>query len=309
MSENETNIPNDVPTPQVSTPPSGETPSIDINSTVRVGDSEVAISDLISGYKQVGDLKEYQKNASLLVRGGSMDPNERVGAMKYILEKEGYSPAQIDAQIQASQEVYDTAYEEEEGYEEPMTEQNETPPAPTNVDPEARAEIDKVRYQNNQMMVDMLKTNLNSSMDKTMGSNPNIKTLLDKSKQLAGEEGFKERSDNIRSEVQRIAMEGMRSRRNRGEKFDKSWFDQETTKAADSVYQRIRSVIGDPDKIQRAPETASDFEQFTSKPPVPAPTFEKGDNMGSASDKARDFTVDTLSRIAGDLSAGGESRI
>tara|TARA_R100000664_G_C2744931_1_gene132846 strand:+ start:664 stop:1590 length:927 start_codon:yes stop_codon:yes gene_type:complete len=308
MSENETMQP-DVPTPEVNTPQSsGETPVVDINSTVRVGDTEVPISELVSGYQKVAGLEKYKENASRLVRGGAMSPDERIASMKYILETEGYTPAQIEAQVRASQEVYDEAYDDE-GYEEPMPEPNEAPAPPPNIDQEARAEIDRVRHQNNQMMVENLKRDLNESMTKTMGSNANIRTLLDKSKQLAGEEGFDERAANIRSEVQRIAMEGMRTRRNRGESFDKSWFDQETTKAADAVYQRIRSVIGDPDKIQRAPETASDLEQFISKPPVAAPTFEKGDNMGSATDKARDFTVDTLSRIANDLSAGGESRI
>ena len=57
MSENET-MQTDVPTPEVNTPQSsGETPVVDINSTVRVGDNEVPISELVSGYQKVAGLE------------------------------------------------------------------------------------------------------------------------------------------------------------------------------------------------------------------------------------------------------------
>ena len=289
-------------------------PTIDVNATVKVGDSEVPISELVNGYQKLGSLEEYQKNASMLVRGTGSNSEERNSAMRYVLEAEGYSPAQIESHIQATQNFYDQESQEQQETssmeENTPTPQEQAPEGQSPViDEAAREEIERVRSQNNQMMVDMLNRDLQDSMQRVMGSNENIRTLLDKSKQLAGEEGFDERRANIESEVQRIAMEGMRSRRNRGEKFDKSWFDQETTKAADMVYQRVRSVIGDPDKIQRAPETVSEFDSFISKPPAPDPKWEKGDNMGTASNKARDFTVDTLSRIAGDMSSGGNSRL
>jgi hypothetical protein len=307
-----------VPTPETPTSSqpeatSGETPTVSVDSTVRIGDKDIPISDLVNGYQKLGNLEEYKKNASVLVRGTPMSQDDRNKAMRFILEQEGYAPSQIDEQLRTTDALYES---DEEGYDygeeednEQMTNENQQPEASPNVDPAAREEIERVRDQSNKMMVDMLKRDLTDSMNYTMTTNQSVKTLLDKSKQLAGEDGYVERESNIRSEIQRIAMENMRSRRNRGEKFDKSWFNQETDKAADSVYQRIRSVIGDPDKIQRAPETASETEQFFSKPPVPAPKFEAGDNMGTATDKAHDFTVDTLSRLANDLSAGGDSRI
>ena len=302
-----------VPTPEIATqePASTEVPVVDVNSTVKVGDQEVPVSELVSGYQKLGDLEEYRKNASMLVKNTPMSPEDRNKAMRYILEKEGYAPSQIDEQLRATQAMYDTDnnMEENEAYSESPAPEELSPEQPVNVDEAARDEIMKMKQQNNKMQVDMLKRDLTDSMQRVMGSNDSVRKLFDKSKELAGEEGFAERAAGIRSEIQRIALENMRSRRNTGERFDKSWFDQETNKAADTVYQRIRSVIGDPDKIQRAPETASDVESFISKPPVAAPTYERGDNMGSATDKSHDFTVDALSRLAADLGMGGESRI
>jgi hypothetical protein len=304
-----------VPTPETNTQetPNAETPALDVNTTVKVGDQEVPVSELVSGYQKLGDLEEYKKNASMLVKNTPMSPEDRNKAMRYILEKEGYAPSQIDEQLRATQAMYDTDEQNEpnEQYEEPQyaPEPQATPESPSGVDEEARDEIARMKQQNNKLQVDMLKRDLGESMQRVMNSNDSVRKLFDKSKELAGEEGFAERAAGIQSEIQRIALENMRSRRNSGERFDKSWFDQETNKAADTVYQRIRSVIGDPDKIQRAPETASDVESFISKPPVADPTYERGDNMGTSTDKSHDFTVDALSRLAADLGMGGESRI
>ena len=74
------------------------------------------------------------------------------------------------------------------------------------------------------------------------------------------------------------------------------------------MYDKFRSVIGDPDKIQRSPETATDSDSLFNKPPVEPPKFEKGDSMGDINVKTREWTLDTLLRGARDGSSGGESK-
>lgn len=297
------------PTPQAPAPTQEATPSsppsIDLNTTVKVDGHEVPLADVIDGFRHAGSLAEYRQHASSLMNPETLAPQEREHSMRYLLSAEGYSPTQIEEHIEASR----TAYEGMEDMEADVDPgQQSQAPLPTE-DEAARNQIAKVQHQQNKMVVDMLKKDLDGTLDRVMEQNPTVQNLLNKSRQLAGEEGFGERQVGIRQEIQRVTLDLMRQRRNRGERFDKSWFDQETSKAADTVYQRIRSVIGDPDKVQRAPETASGTDHFRSTPPVPTPTFESGDNMGTATDKAHDFTVDTLSRLALDLSAGGESRI
>jgi len=288
------------------------TPSMDLNSTVEVNGKQVPVSELISQAGQVDELKSFRSAASALMKGDTLPPVERENAMRHLLSAEGYSPAQIENYIVDSRELYEPSGEEryEERMDYPENEAQAPAPAPApNVDEGARQQLEDMQRQNNQMQVDMLKTNLTNAMDKTMASNASIHTLMGKSKELAGEEGYASRVQGIKDEVQRIALDSMRQRRSRGEKFDKAWFDEETNKAADTVYQRIRSVIGDPDKIQRAPETASDAERFISKPPVATPQYEAGDNMGTVTDKSHDFTVDALSRLSADLGLGGDSKI
>ena len=282
MTENQVPVPvqvqeqepqNAVPPTETSTPtpPSG----VDINSKVDVGGEEIPVSELVSNYGKVQELENYKRAASALMKGPSIPPEDRETAMRHLLSAEGYTPGQVESYISEARDYYEQGEDYVEDTETSMEENNtnnEGPPA--SVDEDARRQIDAMQKQNSQMMVDMLRSDLSSSMEKTMASNKSIKTLVEKSMELAGSENVATRISGIRDEVQRIALDSMRERRSRGEKFDKAWFDQETGKAADTVYQRIRSVIGDPDKIQRAPETASDAESFISKPPVPAPKFE-----------------------------------
>ena len=291
------------PTPETQAVNTDSPGVVDVNSKVEVGGKEVPIADLMSAYGKVNDLENYKRAASAVMKGDQVPEQDRESAMRYLMQSEGYTPAQIDEYISEAKQMYDQPVDNN------MEQPQETPQSQPTVDEDARRQLDAMQKQNSQMMVDMLKTDLSNSMERTMSSNPQIQTLINKSKQLNGEDDISSRISSIRDEVQRMAVENMRQRRSRGEKFDKSWFDQETNKAADTVYQRIRSVIGDPDKIQRAPETASSVESFMAKPAVPAPNFEMGDRVGDVHSKAHDFTVDQLSRLAGDLAQGGETRI
>lgn len=301
MAENETPTPQQAaPTPEVATPPSGEQSpaSINLDSKITFEGKEVSVGDLIKENQRISGLEEYQQNARTLMAGEQSSLDQRESAMRYLLSKEGYSPDQIETHIQTARGMMDT----------PETPQESPAPGPQ-PNPQDEARIRQMEDQQNRMNVDMLRRDLDTAVQGVMGSNDKIKTLIEKSKQLAGDEGLEGRISNIRDEVKRATMDNLRARKSRGERFDNSWFNQETNKAADAVYERIRSVIGDPDKIQRAPETASDADSFVNKPPVAEPTFEKGDNPGTALNKSHDWTVDTLSRLADDVSQGGESRL
>jgi len=103
-------------------------------------------------------------------------------------------------------------------------------------------------------------------------------------------------------------MDNLKKRRASGETFNANWFDEEAGKATKFVYDKFRSVIGDPDKIQRSPETATDSDSLFNKPPVDPPEFEKGDDMGALSVKSHDWTLDTLLRGAREGASGGKSK-
>jgi hypothetical protein len=302
MAENET--PMETPTPQTGVPPtptSGETSpppqGLNLDSKITFDGKEVSVGDLINENRKISDLEEYQKNATTLMGGTDVPQEKRESAMRYLLSREGYLPDQIEAHIaEARKMTMDQQPDQQQA-------------APQQDFSQERARIAEMERQQTKMSVELLKKDLDTAVGRVMEDNPKIKTLVEKSKQLGGEEGLEQRIRGIREEVRRSTMDNMRTRKSRGETFDNSWFIQETTKAADAVYERIRSVIGDPDKIQRAPETASEADSFVNKPPVADPIFERGDNMGTASTKSHDFTTDTLARLADDIGRGGQSKI
>ena len=149
---------------------------------------------------------------------------------------------------------------------------------------------------------EMMKKELNSALDKTMNSHESIAKLM------GLESGGDNRKEVLRHEVEASMLDSLRRRRTAGENFNPSWFAEEAGKAAKSVYDKFSSVIGDPDKIQRAPETATENDSLFNKPPVDPPSYQKGDSMGDINNKAREWTLDTLLRSANDGATGGESK-
>lgn len=303
MAENETPQQEQTmtPTPEAQAPPPIQPAALNLDSKVTFDGKEVSVGELIQQNQRIGDLEEYQENASRLMTNDTPVP-ERENAMRYMMSKQGYSSDQIEQHIITTREMTSDMNQE----------QQPTPNSPNETEQafaRERARLADMESRQSRMGVDMLRRDLESAVSDTMGNNTKMQTLLRRSKELVGDEGYDQRVESIQEEVRRTTMNNLQSRKSRGETFDNSWFIQETNKAADAVYERIRSVIGDPDKIQRAPETASETDSFVNNPPVPLPTFEKGDNMGSATTKSHDWTSDTLSRLALDVSQGGESKI
>jgi len=303
MSEETTNVnAPEVPTPQVQEQTPAPPAEINLDSKITFEGKEVSVNDLIQQSREVENLREYRENATTLMQGENVPEEKREKAMRYLLSQEGYASNQIEDYINAARQ-------------QTMTPENTTPdnapemPQQNQINEQEQRRISEMEQRQNKLGVEMMRRDLDSAVERTMSDNPRIQSLIAKSKELVGDADIEDRINNIRDEVRRSTMDSMRNRKSRGETFDNSWFNQETDKAADAVFERIRSVIGDPDKIQRAPETASDADSFVNKPPVAEPTFEKGDNMGTATTKSHDWTVDALARLADETSQGGESRL
>ena len=294
------NIESQVPEPQATEAPAPAPAEVNLDSKITFDGKEVSVSELIEQNREVDRLREYRENATALMQGDNVPTEKREQAMRYLLAQEGYASSQIEEYIQATREASMPPQENQIP---------ENPQQPQQMSQEDRLRMAELESRQARLNVEMMKRDLDTAVENTMAHNPRIRALVNKSKELNGDEGADSRIDSIREEVRRATMDQMRQRKSSGERFDNTWFNQETEKAADAVYERIRSVIGDPDKIQRAPETASDADSFVNTPPVAAPNFEKGDNMGSAQTKSHDWTVDALSRLAQDASDGGETKL
>lgn len=305
-----------MPEENVETPEAVETetqPTIDLDSTVKVDGEEISIKDLITARDEAVKIKEYNEHAKTLISPSGSDTETRETAVRYLMNQEGYSPEDINEYINWSNQVQE---------ETPM----EQPPMPAEIpedikdNPEAQQEYDRqqkeqaaywqreqdteriaqVEERQQRLGTEMMKKEMEIALSKTMDSNEEIKKLM------GIDSGGENRQEVLRSEVELAMMSGLRSRRAAGENFNQEWFAEEAGKAAQTVYDKFRSVIGDPDKIQRSPETATDSDSLFNQPPVEPPKYERGDSMGDINVKTREWTLDTLLRGMND--SGGESK-
>mgnify|MGYP006399626809 FL=1 len=234
------------------------------------------------------------------------------------MSQEGYSPQDIDEYVNWTKEATQDQVSAE-GYEQPSYEQ----PYQQSVEYDPNEEAKQIQYYQEQAMMqeqekqrltevenkqsrlgaDMMKRELDNSLNRVFESNEGIKKLMDVQE---GEDN--NRREILHKEVETAMMDNLKRRRAAGESFNDRWFDEEAGNAAKFVYDKFRSVIGDPDKIQRSPETATDSDSLFNKPPVEPPKYERGDDMGSLTVKSHDWTLDTLIRGAREDAAGGESK-
>lgn len=295
-------------------------PAINLDSTVKVDGEEISVRDLISARDEAVQLKEYNRHAQTLISPKGSDDLSRENAVRYLMTQEGYTSQDIEEYItwtnqepEAPQEQPVTQPESELEFQ---TEESYDPDQLLLQQQQEQYRIQQEQYMQEQeqqrlnqiedrqqrLGAEMMKKELNNALNATIDNDENIKKLM------GIESGGENRQEVLKHEVEAAMLESLRTRRAAGENFNPAWFSEEAGKAAKTVYDKFRSVIGDPDKIQRSPETATDSDSLFNKPPVNPPTYEKGDSMGDINVKTREWTLDTLLRGARDGAAGGESK-
>ena len=291
--------PTETPTPAAPAAPA-EPPSLNLDSTVQVGGESYSVNDLVDMAKRGAQAEEYSSFASTLMRPDSSN-EQKEEAVRYLMHQEGYNPDQIEDYVAGL-----NGQQEEKPQGEEMNQSDQF----RSYQNQMESRMQNLEQKQSKVGVDFLRSRLNETVGRAMEENPRIQTLLSKSRELNGEEGSSERAKSIQSQLESQIIDNLRARKGKGENFSVSWFNDEAGKAADTIYDRIRSVIGDPDKIGRSPETASETEMmFSNRQPVPEPTYEAGDSVGSIDSKVRDWNTDALSRLAMDLSSGDETKI
>jgi len=284
-------------------------PAIDLDSTVKVDGEEISVRDLLTSRDEVTKLKEYNEHAKTLISSGQHNDQDREASVRYLMSQEGYTPEEINEYVNWSQNV-ETDEPAEPVYEEPTPAPQQEVPYEEDHYQQYQQEI-AMREQEQQRMseiedrqhrlgADMMKKELSTAIESTFSTNEHIQKLM------GLESGGENRQQILKNEIENATLDGLRKRRAGGESYNPSWFVEEASKAAQLVYDKFRSVIGDPDKIQRSPETATDSDSLFNKPPVEPPKYEKGDDMGDINVKAREYTLDHLLRGAQD--DGGESK-
>jgi hypothetical protein len=272
--------------------------------------TNTTVGALLEQAKEVEGLRQYKEHASRLMAGDAVPLEQREESVRFVMSEAGYEPSQIDEYWSTAQEAMREG--DDDMADATGTGEQTTPPAtepaaaPAPVAPEVQARLDALEARLSESSVDQLKVRLDAAVDGSLDSNAGMKVLLGKSTEFGGEEP--EARTVLKDELSRQTLEFLRARKARGERFDPGWFAEEANRAAEAVFRRYRTVIGDPDKLRRAPETAAGEDNLAERKPVPVPELERQDGPAEARHKALTWTTDVLERLARDAATGGASR-
>jgi hypothetical protein len=260
-------------------------------------------------------LEQYKQNADVLMSGSaSLDPWEE--SARFVLADAGRTEPEIEEYIQAQRVAMEETvpdYTDDQPAQPSPT--SDTPPGVGDKNPleerieQLEGQLRQREEARQQQDLDVMQQEMSRSMQKTLDSHSGLGVLFKKTKELAGDEEVPKSRTMLQEDLQRELMDRLRLRKAKGEQFRLSWFEDEAGKAADAVFERYRTVIGDPDKLQRVPETAPGDDRLVHTKPVEPPAFESGDDAGTVRTKVSDWNVDFLTRLAAKGGPGERSRV
>jgi len=287
--ETPTEAPAPVETPQQEQPQAEESaPEVNLDQKVTIDGETYTAAQMAQTIRENQNLREYQEAASNLMRQQGELNTEREADLRYVMTYEGYTPEQIEEYIGSMR-----------GQNMPQDQQGQPQQAPQE-DPR----VDQLNHR-----LEALQGKLSNAVS-AVTSQDSLASISNAFKRVHGDEGHSERMAVISEDVQRETLSQLRKVRAAGGEINDSTIKTASETAAKSVADRYRTVIGDPDKLGRAPETAAGQTAFYQKKPVELPKFEPGkDTTGTVYDKARKFAEDSLLDIAADVSTGGNTKL
>jgi hypothetical protein len=284
----------------------------DLDMMVEVDGEMIRIGDLVDTVLKAGEmvpeidtLRAFQEATNRFIRRDG-EQHEIADAASKMLAGVGYTDQEIKEYVrdwtQSQNETQDDGEEtaeeaEEDTQEEPeMTQQN---------DPR----YDQLARETKQMRLRMMQEEMKKGVVSAIDENGEIAKMLMGLDKSRGREHATGAYQAIQDQVRKATLDRLYDRRDKsGGNFSEDWIQEEAAKAAEEVARSYATVIGDLGSLGRAPETVSEMDTITSKPPVPAPEFKKGMDRGSVDSAVREFNTDTLTRLALDVSAGGDTK-
>jgi hypothetical protein len=133
--------------------------------------------------------------------------------------------------------------------------------------------------------------------------------MLSKLEEINGKEALSGARAAIERDIRQQTLDNLRARRTAAGVFEEAWISEESAKATEQVLAKYRSVIGDPNRLGRAPETDSGASSIFNSKPVPAPRWKPGVSAGDIESALDAFNKDALSRLASGLDSGSDSRV
>jgi len=288
-----------------------ETPAID--PAVQQRELELAREELTKAKQEMETLSKFRE-AALTVMRQDVPTDMKTEAARQLLRDAGFPENEIDRQVGA----WATGGQEDEDYE--MVDENEDPEvggdagdeddgdedaevvARSIMEAQRRAEVaeEEVRRIKAERLGNFMDSQITGALDGVQDA----RTLVSKLRELNGDEAAKNARAAIERDIRQQTLDNLRMRRDAAGTFNEAWVAEEAKRATESVVAKYRSVIGDPNKLGRAPETASGSDYFVSRKPVPAPKWKPGMKTGDIETQLNAYNSDVLSRLAAGLDKG-----
>lgn len=312
---------------------------LDLDAVVKLGDRSVTVAELIEDRKKLamieedyGVLASFREATKTLLTG--KDPKAQSQAVRAILTDLGYPGEVIEdysGRILASHQGNpggegDEDPEEEEDLEDDVH-RNTKSRGGKGSDPRIQqleeelaqvkaAALDAAQRSRKEQATRMT-TQLQKEIERTLDSDPQARKLFTywkgRSADQDGPSGSgdyeKARQLLVQDAIQR-SLDGLRERRTlSGQEPNEQWLQEVAPRAVQDVLGKYAVVVGNPDKLGRAPETNGPFEGLKDQKPVAPPAFRKGMTTGDLEAQDHAWTVDLLSRAAASIDTKGESKV
>jgi len=270
-------------------------------TVIKVGDLLAQANQAREMQDQVESLQKFRENATRLMRGETPD----VQAAYEVLRGAGFSD---DEARQYAQEYVEG--EEDGDQEADVDEETQIEQMLRKTTREAEMRADAAQREAREVRLRYLRDAMEKNVVFAIDGNPEIVKMLETLDKTRGREHAAGAYRALQEQVREATLKNLYARRDAsGGTFNEDWVGDEAAKAAKSIAGNYRTVIGDIDGLGRSPETEGELEFLKTKPEVKAPEFQKGMDRGAVDKSVRDFNVDALSRLAADMSAGGESKV
>lgn len=290
--------------------------TLDLDAKVKVGGDEIPIRDLASAREELAKAREEMerlsqfRDAALTIMRQDLNPDAKMEAARQILADAGLPQEEIDRQVagwvgaQGEEEMVDENDQVEEEYEEDDDDEDVEVVAQAIREAQERAAQaeDEVRRIKAERMGNQMSSEIQGALDGISDA----RTLMSKLRELNGDEAAKNARAAIERDIRQTTLDNLRARRDAAGAFSETWVAEEAKRAAEAVVAKYRSVIGDPNRLGRAPETDSGVDYLVSRKPVPQPKWKPGMRYGDVEGQLQAFNTDALTRLASGLDTGGD---
>ena len=282
-----------------------EIPPENPNPTVRVGGEDVPVSELVKAREDLEFMRnDYSKlvqfrDATSKVMRQDIDLDVKEQAAREVLIGMGYKGNQVEEYVS---EWMQSQQQEQQGNQS-MSKNNDSlednsAEQVANAILQAQNQAEQTSQEMNRMKAEQLNSRMNAQIMMGLDYNKEATTMLGKLEEINGKEAAFAAKTAFERDIREQSLNNLRARRSAAGTFEEAWVSEETAKATEQVLAKYRSVIGDPNKLGRAPETDSSTSAIFSRPAVQAPRWKSGMKPGEVETALEAYNKDALSRLA-----------